>query len=324
MKLCSTMLTIAAIVTPFTTNALVFVKDNKRLKIYGSAEVGGTFVSDKEHTPFEDLAEKKSFVNTSSATLGFKAKADKLYVKFEVDAEHQGWGDNDRVSTFIDKAFVRYKLTPTQFVEYGRTDTAYDHYDAFGDFANELSVNIFDASDQDNTFKYRGSFDSLKLGISHSLKGWDAKTPGGNDYEVDSREGAVTSGYIGYFGEQYSLLTAAETVDDRGEIYSLHGKAIFNDWQFGGFVSFSDKEKADKDTYTYLISAKYALTEQLALFTTGNAIQAELGRNDKQWLVIGGEYHLNKNIIFAAELSYGDVLDNKEGTLTYIKAYYCF
>ena len=324
MQFCYIMLTITAIVTTFTANALVFVKDDKRLKIYGSVEVGGTFVSDKEHSPYEDLKEKQSFVNTSSATIGIKAKTKKLYVKLEVDAKHQGWGDNDTVETFVDKAFIRYKFTRQQFLEYGRTDTAYDHYDSYGDFANELSANIFDASDQDNTFKYRSVFDTLKLGISHSLKGWDVKTTGGTDYVADSREGAVTSAYIGYFGEKYSLLTAAETVDDRGEIYSLHGQVLAGDWQFGGIASFSDREKVGKDAYTYLVSSKYALTDKVYLLATANMIQAELAHNDKQWLVIGGEYHFNEDILFAAEFAYGDILDNEKGSLAYIKAYYCF
>lgn len=67
----------------------VYKNDNgDNIKVYGGAEVGGTFVSDSEKSPF---ARKKTFVDDSFLTLGLKGKKGDFYAKFELDAERQDW-----------------------------------------------------------------------------------------------------------------------------------------------------------------------------------------------------------------------------------------
>lgn len=227
----------------------------------------------------------------------------------------------------IDKGYVGYNLPiKGHTIEFGRTDTAYDHYDAFGDFANELSAEVSEAGDQDDTIKYRGEFGAFKFGISHSLKGWDLSwdaDQGRDTYITDSREGAVTNGYAGYFSKAITVIAAAETVNDRGEIYSLHAAANLGDVSLGGFASISDREAADKDSNTYVASVKYSLTDKLSLLATGNVIDNEAKATDS-WFVAGAEYKYARNVKLAAEISHGDVLKGNQGTLGYVKAYYWF
>lgn len=340
MKYSTLALTLASILSVGAASATTIYKHDNgdNLKIYGGAEIGGTIVSDTDKSPFGaiqhdadgntsyDGVNDKRFVNDSFLTLGIKGQTDDFYAKFELDAEHQDWTETNSMRVVIDKAYVGYKLPMKgHTIEFGRTDTAYDHYDAFGDFANELSAEVSEAGDQDETLKYRGQFDQIKFGLSHSLEGWDVEHKGKTDYVTDSREGAVTNGYVGYFDNEFTVIAAAETVDDRGEIFSVHAKVNLGDLAVGGFVSYSDREADNKDSYIYVASAKYSLTDKLALLATGNMVDADNDKNDAEWIVVGGEYKYAKNIKLAAEISIGDVLKHGEsGALGYVKAYYWF
>lgn len=327
MKQSLLALTIASIFAAGAANAATVMKaDNGDfLKIYGGAEIGGTIVSDKDETPF---GPKKTFVNDSFLTIGAKGQTKDIYFKFEIDAEHQDWKEDNSMRLVIDKAYVGYKLSKTQSIEFGRTDTAYDHYDAFGDYTNELAAGVSEAGDQDETLKYQAQYGDIKVGISHSLEGWDVETAGGRDYVTDSREGKVTNGYVGYFTKGFTVLAAAETVDDRGEIYSVHGEVKLDKLALGGFVSQSDRRGADKDSTTYVASAKYALTDKLSLLAAGNVVNADKDSADAEWVVLGAEYKYAKNIKLAAEIAQGEVLKDAngtaDGTLGYVKAYYWF
>lgn len=325
MKYSTLALTLASILSAGAVSAVTIHKSDNgdNLKVYGGMEVGGTFVSDTDKTPFGN---DKTFVNDSFFTLGIKGQTGNIYAKFELDAEHQDWTEENSMRIVIDKGYVGYVLPMKgHTIEFGRTDTAYDHYDGFGDFANELSAEVSEAGDQDETLKYRGEFGQVKFGLSHSLEGWDVETAGGRDYITDSREGAVTNGYVGYFDKSFTVIAAAETVDDRGEIFSVHTEVNLGELALGGFASYSDKKADNSDAYTYVASVKYSLTDKLTLLATGNMVDAENNDNDAEWVVVGGEYQYAKNVKLAAEVSMGEVLKNGEnGALGYVKAYYWF
>ena len=172
MKQSLLALTIASIFAAGAANAATVLKaDNGDfLKVYGGAEIGGTLISDTDKTP---KGQDSTYVDDSFMTLGAKGQTQNIYFKFEMDAERQDWNEDNNFRLVIDKAYIGYKVTKNQSIEFGRTDTAYDHVDGFGDVTNELGAGISEAGDQDNTIKYQGQRGNVKVGISHSLEGWD-------------------------------------------------------------------------------------------------------------------------------------------------------
>jgi len=357
MKYSTLALTLASILSVGAASAATIYKNDNgdNLKIYGGMEVGGTVVSDTDKTPF---GPSSTYVDDSFMTLGAKGSTGNIYAKFEMDAERQDWTTDNNMRLVIDKAYVGYNLTPKQSIEFGRTDTAYDHYDAFGDVTNELGASISEAGDQDNTLKYRGQFGNIKVGISHSLEGWDGTTdkkttyeldddgktvnpkttdtgePKKYSYETDSLFGQVTNGYIGYFGDDFTVLAGAE-VGDETEIYSLHGEVKLGDVTVSGLIwdqtkNFNKNESSEKNIVGTNIGAKYKLTEKLNLLASVNFedldnVDASKEDYKSEWAVIGAEYKYARNIKLAAEIAAGDVLKNGEsGALGYVKAYYWF
>lgn len=328
MKKAVVALSIAAALTGLSANAgTLYKKDNgDYLKVYGGAEVGGTFIIDDDKKASKH-AEKsgKTYVDDSFATIGLKGKTGKFFGKFEMDAERTNWTENNNFQFVIDKVYGGYEIAPKHTIEYGRTDTAYDHYDALGDPTADLSIGISEAGDQDDTLKYRGQFGSVKMGVSYSQRGWDGETKNGKPtpytYKTDSRFGQVINGYVGYFDKSFTVLVGAETVDDRGEIYSLHGKAKFGDFTLGGFYSIENLEKANADSGKMLLSGKYQINEKLAGYLVGNMIDHEQDKKDEEWVVAGAEYRYAKNVKLNAEFSAGN---DTTGPLAYLIAYYWF
>jgi hypothetical protein len=355
MKHTTLALTLASILSMGAASAgTVFKNDNgDNLKVYGGAEVGGTFVSDTDKTPF---GPDSTFVDDSFLTIGLKGQTGDFYAKFELDAERQDWTADNNIRVIVDKAYVGYNLAPKQSIEFGRTDTAYDHYDAFGDVTNELGAGISEAGDQDSTLKYKGQFGNIKVGISHSLEGWDGTTakdttyeivdgkvevkttdtgePQKYSYETDSLHGQVTNGFIGYFGDDFSVLVGAESGDET-EIYSLHGKVKLGDFTVSGLVwdqtkNFNEIESSEKNIVGANIGAKYKLTDKLSLLANVNYedldnVKASKTDYKAEWVVVGAEYKYARNVKLAAEVSMGDVLDGGEsGALGYLMAYYWF
>jgi len=317
MKQSLLALTIASIFAAGAANAATVMKaDNGDfLKIYGGAEVGGFLVSDKDKSP---KAKKTTYVDKSFMTIGAKGQTEDVYFKFELDADRNDYSASNEMNLVIDKAYVGYEISKNQSVEFGRTDTAYDHYDGFGDFANELSAGVSEAGDQDDTLKYRAQFGDFKVGISHSLAGMDDKV-------TDRLDNAVTNGYVGYFTKAYTVLGGAEVVKDGGKIYSLHTEVNLGEFAVGGFVSSSAQQLKANDKMTYVASAKYAMTDKLTLLATMNMVDAETDSKDAKWVVIGGEYKYAKNIKLAAELAQGEVLKGGDtGTTGFAKVYYWF
>ncbi|QUM79437.1 porin [Moritella sp. 5] len=338
MKYSTLALTLASILSVGAASAATIYKSENgdNLKVYGGMEIGGTLVSDTDKTPF---GPDSTYVDDSFMTLGAKGTTGDFYAKFELDAERQDWTKDNNIRLVVDKAYVGYKLASKQSIEFGRTDTAYDHYDAFGDVTNELGAGISEAGDQDNTLKYQGQFGNIKVGISHSLEGWDGKVDNNNkpqkySYETDSLYGQVTNGYIGYFGDDFTILAGAESGDET-EIYSLHSQVKLGDLTISGLVwdqtkNFNKDKNSEKNIVGANIGAKYKLTEKLSLLGSVNyedLDNVKVSKEDykSEWVVVGGEYKYAKNVKLAAEVSIGDVLKNGEsGALGYVKAYYWF
>ena len=318
--------------------ATVYKNDNgDYMKVYGGAEVGGSIVSDTDKSPF---GPDTTFVDDSFATIGLKGQTGDIYAKFELDAERQDWTKENNMRVVIDKAYVGYKFAKGHSVEFGRTDTAYDHVDGFGDVTNELGIGISEAGDQDSTLKYRGQFGNIKVGISHSLEGWDGTTdefghPEKYTYETDSLFGQVTNGYIGYYADEFTVLVGAESGDET-EIYSLHGKAKLGKFTLAGLV-FDETKNFDGDKSKEVnevganIGGKYALTDQLNLLASVNYTDVDKYDDAAYYGVVGAEYKYARNIKLAAEVAIGDVLKDKtasngkdSGAVGYVKAYYWF
>ncbi len=310
--------------------ATIYKNDNgDNIKLYGGAEVGGTFVSDTDKTPF---GTDTTYVDQSFATIGLKGQTGGFYGKFEVDAERQDWTRDNNLRLVIDKLMVGFNFNEHHALEFGRTDTAYDKVDSFGDLSNELSTGISEAGDQDNTIRYIGDFGKIKLSVSHSLEGWDGETndlnqPVKYSYVTDSLYGAVTNGYIGYYGETFTVILAGETGDET-KIYSAHAEAKFGDFTLGGLVFDQTKNfngGTDTNTFAANIGGKYALNEKTNLIATFNYEDIEGAEDQNIFGVFGADYMYAKNIKLAAEVAAGDVMDNGEsGALFFAKAFYWF
>lgn len=343
MKKAIIAVALTSIITGAAQAATVYEGDNgDNVKVYGGAEVGGTFVSDTDKSPFENKKVNKStYVDDSFATIGLKGQTGDFYAKFELDAERQDWTTENNMRIVIDKAYVGYNIAKGHSVEFGRTDTAYDHVDAFGDVTNELGLGISEAGDQDSTLKYRGTFNNIKVGISHSLEGWDGTTdefghPEKYSYETDSLYGQVTNGYIGYYGETFTVIAGAEEGDETS-IYSLHGEVELGKITIAGLV-FDETKNFDKGADTtekgVNLGGKYAMTEKLNLLANVNYSDSDAFSEEAYFGVVGAEYRYARNVKLAAEVAFGDVLKGsrdangkkttESGALGYLMAYYWF
>ncbi|MGF1725459.1 hypothetical protein [Photobacterium nomapromontoriensis] len=312
--------------------ATIYKNDNgDNIKVYGGAEIGGTLVSDSAKSP---KGPDTTYVDQSFGTIGLKGQTGNFYAKFEIDAEREHWTADNKLRLVIDKLMVGYNFNDNNTLEFGRTDTAYDKVDAFGDVTNDLGVGISEAGDQDNTVRYIGDFGKIKMSISHSLEGWDGDTVGGEptkySYITDSLYGAVTNGYIGYYGDSFTVIAAAEAGDET-EIYSLHAEADLGKVTLGGLVFDQTKNfngGKDENTFGFNLGGKYALSEQLSLLASANYADVEGDDDAAIYGVFGTEYMYAKNIKLAAEIAVGDVLEGNNGTesgvLGFAKAYYWF
>ncbi|WP_434360092.1 porin [Parasalinivibrio latis] len=342
---------LASLLAGTTHAATIYKNDNgDNIKVYGGAEVGGTFVSDTDKTPF---GPDTTYVDDSFATIGLKGQTGNFFAKFEVDAERQDWTKDNNIRLVVDKMVVGFNFAKGQSIEFGRTDTAYDKVDGFGDMTNELGVGISEAGDQDNTIRYTGDFGKIKLSVSHSMEGWDGDTykdtltndkgqiigikgePVKYSYETDSLYGQVTNGYIGYYGDSFTVIAGAEHGDET-DIYSLHSQLKLGKLTLGGLIFDETKNfngGTDSSEFGANIGGKYAITDQMNLLASFNYSDIDTYTSKAYFGVFGAEYMYAKNIKLAAEVAVGDVLEtknaNKEGVwdtgaLGYLKAYYWF
>lgn len=185
---------------------------------------------------------------------------------------------------------------------------------------NELGVGISEAGDQDNTIRYTGDFGKIKLSVSHSMEGWDGTVdqhgiPNIYSYETDSLYGQVTNGYIGYYGDSFTVIAGAEHGDET-EIYSLHSQLKMGKFTLGGLV-FDETKNFNQDATTEAhevganIGGKYAITDKMNVLATFNYSDIDTYHNTAYYGVFGTEYMYAKNIKLAAEVAVGDVLKTK-------------
>lgn len=315
-----------------SANALTIAENENgdSMSLYGGAEIGG-WVSNEAP---KGAKHSSGYVDDSFATIGIKGQTGDFYAKFELDAERTPWTNENNMRVVIDKAYIGYNVAPNHSIEFGRTDTAYDHFDSLGDFSVNEAAEVSEAGDQDNTVKYQGQFESIKYGISYSSQGDDYEADfkptydkngkliaieDKGSYVTDSRYGAVVNGYVGYFGKELTVLFGAETVDDRGEIYSLHTKYNVGDFALGGLYSYSDRLNSNKDSHTYVASGSYHFTDKLEGVSTFSYVDNESKDNDR-WVTAGVNYKYARNVKLSAEA----VTGGKAGTYAYAKAYYWF
>ncbi|KGY07298.1 hypothetical protein [Vibrio sinaloensis] len=173
-------------------------------KLYGEVGVGGHIGAKYEYGEFY---EDKNFIDDSFATMGVKGQQGKMHYRLELDYERENWkyGSGDMVLA-IDKLFIGYELWKSEnvshYIEAGLTDTAFDDYDKWGDFTFDTTVETGEAGDQDTTIKYEGRFlGVVKVGASYSY---------GGESSSGSSLGDVGNGYVGYFGDRFSVVVGVE------------------------------------------------------------------------------------------------------------------
>ena len=174
------------------------------VKLYGEVGVGGHIGANYEYGEFYA---DQTFIDDSFATMGVKGRQDKMQYRLELDYERENWkyGSGDMVLA-IDKVFIGYDLysatNQEHYIEVGLTDTAFDDYDKWGDFTFDTTVETGEAGDQDMTVKYEGKyFGVIKVGASYTNR---AESSSGSEL------GEIVNGYIGYFGDRFSVVAGAE------------------------------------------------------------------------------------------------------------------
>ncbi|MGF1681836.1 hypothetical protein [Photobacterium minamisatsumaniensis] len=297
--------------------------DGDYVQMNGRVEVGGWF-GKRRNDNGEKWTWYQGYVDDTFGDLAFKARTGDIYGVFDFDFERTPWTVDNEFQIVLDKAYVGWEFLDGHFVELGRNDTAYDDFDSHGDFSINEAVEVKEAGDQDNTVKYHGQINHWAMGVSYSLTGWD-------EHLTDSREGAVLNGYLGYFADSWTLLAGAETVKEHGEIYSLHGTYHLGQWDFGGLISYADRNEVNgyvsKDNTIGVASAAYQLTRQIQLVATYSNINykeeyqyySEEQLSD-DWFTAGVNFQYRPNVRLAGEV----VTGGEQGTFAYSKVYFRF
>lgn len=189
-------------------NALTIFEDENGdyLRLYGEVGVGGHFGANYEYGEFYTADD--SYIDDSFGTIGLNGLNGKIRYAMEIDYERENWlgGSGDMVAT-VDKMHVGYDLPSPwgkfeHYIEVGLTDTAFDDYDAFGDFTFDTAVETGEAGDQDKTIKYEARYGkAIRAALSYSYKG---------ETESGAEQGDIVNGYIGYFGEKFSGVVGLE------------------------------------------------------------------------------------------------------------------
>ncbi|WP_394249246.1 porin [Vibrio profundi] len=199
-------LALSSLFVASAANAVTIYEDENGdfVKLYGEVGVGGHIGANYDYGEFYA---DQNFIDDSFATMGVKGKNDKMHYRLELDYERENWkgGSGDMVLA-IDKVFIGYDLYKSKnqehYVEVGLTDTAFDDYDKWGDFTFDTTVETGEAGDQDMTAKYEGRyFGSIKVGASYTNR---AESSSGSEL------GEIVNGYIGYFGDRFSVVAGAE------------------------------------------------------------------------------------------------------------------
>jgi hypothetical protein len=277
----------------------VTIYENERgdfVKLYGEVGVGGHIGSNFEYGEFYA---DQSFIDDSFATMGVKGKNDKMHYRLELDYERENWayGSGDMVLA-IDKVFIGYDLYKSKnqehYVEVGLTDTAFDDYDKWGDFTFDTTVETGEAGDQDMTAKYEGKyFGVIKVGASYTNR---AESSSGSDL------GEVVSGYIGYFGDRFSMVAGAE---GRG---GSDGKSKYGEQRLLG----AGARLAVTETFHLGVNAFYE-EEDIGECTLW---QEDDFTGERQCIGVFNEYETQENKGYLASAKY-QLTDNWEFTASY-------
>ncbi|WP_432468470.1 hypothetical protein [Agarivorans sp. Z349TD_8] len=329
MKRSNLSLLICSLFAAGSLNAATIYQgeDGDSIDLIGSFEVGGYLGKD-----YNDNGEKwdyDSFYSDDTfMSFGFVVKTGQIFAHIDFDYERTPWTTKNEFQQVLDKAYVGWEFENGDKIEFGRTDTAYDHYDQMGDFSVDGAAEVREAGDQDSTAKYRGSINNFKYGISYSTQGWD-------NYKTDSREGEVINGYLGYFNDSVDVLLGAETVDQRGEIYSVHARGWVGPVRLGGLVSLSDREEEQgydsKDALTYVASIGYDITDKIETNLVYSIVDVDTENRDMgddgfrtwvddSWVAISLNYKYRRNIVLKTEF----VTGGEQGSYGYGKVYYWF
>ena len=310
------------------------------VKLYGEVGVGGHLKPDYEYGEFYS---DQNFIDDSFATMGIKGKNDKMLYRLELDYERENWrgGSGDMVLA-IDKLYVGYKIDRYNYIEAGLTDTAFDDYDAYGDFTFDTTVETGEAGDQDVTAKYEGKYSFLKAGISYTDKG---------ESSSGSLLGDIVSGYVGVFFDKFSVVlggearTGSEGQSSRGE-QTLIGLGLryepFKDIHIGLNGYFEEEDIAQDSTVIdvtdpndtvsvyrdfqtlenegALISAKYVFNPQWEVVGSANYEAFEVWDKDSEfwggteyswgkertWGTLGVNYMPTSSTIIVVEGNFGE------------------
>ncbi|MCL2915409.1 porin [Shewanella corallii] len=328
--------------------ATIYDKDNgDYLNLYGEVGVGGHIGtnSDYNHDEFYDT---KSYVDDSFATLGIAGQESKFLYRLELDYQRENWlGGSGEFALDIDKLYVGYAITENQWIELGLTDTAFDDYDHYGDFTFNKAVETGEAGDQENTIKYQGEFEYIRVGASYSYEG---------EHKNGTFQGDIVNAYAGVFTDIFSFVVGLEGrggsdgISKYGEQQLLGLGArltVLPDLQIGfnGFIEDEDMAThRSGDTYMEYetfrnygatLSAKYDWNEALEIIASANYEEYEnwdiespnydyeelppVFGKERTWGSLGFNYRPGQNIVLSVE---GRVGEAPEAAYAYVRMYF--
>lgn len=189
----------------------------------------------------------------------------------------------------IDKAWLGYRLNQNHYVEFGLTDTAFDDYDAFGDLTLDRGADLTgEAGDQDRTIKYEGKYQNFALGVSYSYRG---------ESSSGAALGNITNGYLGYFGEQFSLVlgaekrngSAGESKYGEARIYGLGARySVTENILLGinGFIEFEDLGECTTTSDPWVEQAKMVCNRYQEFENKGGVVSLQYSLNE-HWDLVG-------------------------------------
>ncbi|WP_237665836.1 MULTISPECIES: porin [unclassified Vibrio] len=190
------------------------------MDVFGEVGVGGYFGN---KTQYKQYHSDDSFIDDTFATFGSKGRVSIFDYRIELDYGRENWrgGTGDMVLQ-IDKAWLGYRYSPYHYVEFGLTDTAFDDYDAYGDLTFDTGAETGEAGDQAKTIKYEGNYQKFAVGVSYSYKG---------ESSSGQAQGNITNGYVGYFGDEFSMVLGAErrngsSGESKYGLYKLYGLGL--------------------------------------------------------------------------------------------------
>ncbi|MCG3731933.1 porin [Vibrio cincinnatiensis] len=229
---------------PITSQAArIYTAENgDYMDVFGEVGVGGYFGTKAKYKQYHS---DDSYIDDTFATFGSKGRVGIFDYRIELDYERENWrGGSGDMELHIDKAWLGYRINQYHYLEFGLTDTAFDDYDAYGDLTFDTGAETGEAGDQDKTIKYEGNYQNFAVGLSYSYKG---KSSSGQ------AQGNITNGYVGYFGDEFSMVLGAER---------RNGSA--GESKYGLFK-------------LYGVGLRYAITDQLLLGLNGFIEYEEIG-----------------------------------------------